>query len=1132
MARLKSLSPVVPAVLSFLLLCLLLPSAALAQTEAQTDGPTKLLRFPDLYGDQVVFTYAGDLWLASDQGGTARRLTSHPGVELFPKFSPDGRHIAFTGQYEGDEQVYVVPTAGGEPRQLTFYPALGPLPPRWGYDHQVMGWSPDGASVLFRSFRDTWDIGEGRLHLVPVEGGLPSVLPMVSSGAGDLSPDGGKVVYSPLGRDFRHWKRYQGGWAQNLYVFDLGAETSRRITDHERTERDPMWIGDRIYFASDRSGKLDLYSIDETGGDLRRLTENTQWDVRWPSADAASERIVYELAGELNILDLRNEASRKLDIHVPTDALAKRPIRKDVSDNIQGVALAPEGQRALIVARGDLYSVPKEHGPTRNLTRSAGVFEQNPAWSPDGSKIAFVSDASGEQEIWILDDAGRGEARQATKGNVGRLSGLTWSPDSRHLAYSDEDAKLFVLDVESGNVTEVADDRSKFGLAYDWSPDSRHLALALLDTNSQRSIFLWNREDGRTRRVTSDLWNEYSPSFDPDGNYLFFVSDRMFQPQIGSFEWNYVVDRETFVYALALRDDVAHPFPPRSDEVEAAKNGNGDDESGETSGKGAKKDKSGKGKNGDGKAEEGAEENAKDDKTKTVDIDYEGLAERVVRVPMEADNYFGIAAVKGKLLAFKGGPFYYGRGSDVAPEITVFDLEKRDSSTLVSGISGASLSPDGSKILVRQGPKIAVWDIASAKEEATFPTGGLSTTVVPEDEWAQIFDDAWRYFRDYFYVSNMHGYDWQALREQYEPLLAHVGHRSDLNYLISEMISELNASHSYVVGGDILLPERPDGALLGARFEVDDAAGRLRIARILRGDNAESTYRSPLTEVGVDVSEGDYLLAINGQELHAGDNPWQILRYADRAYVELTVAAEPSFDKAREVVVQGLRSEDDLIYHDWVEQNRRRVDEASGGRAGYLHIPDMGGDGIREWIKWFYGQRYKEGLVIDVRNNGGGNISPMVIDRLKDTIRSIDWERHSDLPSPIPGAAPLAHFVSLLDEDTASDGDQFAWQFRDAGLGPLIGKRSWGGVVGIYGSYDLIDGGGVSVPESGSGDRNGDWMIEGWGVEPDIEVDNDPAELARGVDAQLEKAIEVLMETIENDPRSLPERPAPPVKTQ
>ena len=1013
------------------------------------------------------------------------------------------------------------PLRGGEPRQLTFYPATGPLPPRWGYDHQVMGWSPDGRSVLFRSFRDTWDIGEGKLHLVPMAGGLPTVLPMVSSGAGDLSPDGNRVVYSPLGRDFRHWKRYEGGWAQNLYIYDLESATARRITDHPRTERDPMWIAERIYFSSDRTGKLELFSVGEDGGDLRQLTENDTWDVRWPSADVAGQRIVYELAGELNIFDLTSGSSRKLDVHVPTDALAKRPTRKHVGDSVAGVALAPDGTRALLEARGDLFSVPKEHGPTRNLTRTSGVYEQQPAWSPDGAQLAFVSDASGEQEIWLRGIAGRDDPRQLTKGNVGRYSGLAWSPDSSYLAFRDEDAKLFVAEVSSGDTVEVVDDVEKFGLEYDWSPDSRYLALTLRDRNDQRSIHLWDREDDSIRRVTSDLWNEYSPSFGAGGEYLFFVSDRMFQPQLGSFEWNYVVDRESFVYALALRDDVAHPFPPRSDEVEAAKGADQDEADSDEANSPADGEKAGKKRN----------DQAKEDAAKKNSIDFDRLADRVVRVPMPADNYFGIAAVKGKILAFKGGAGYYGRGSDVAPEIVSFDLEKRETSTLASGISGASLSPDGSKLLVRQGPKLTVWDVASGKQETTLSTGDLATTVVPEEEWAQIFDDAWRYFRDFFYVDNLHGYDWQALRQRYEPLLAHVGHRSDLNYLISEMIGELAVSHAYVVGGDIPLPERPNGTLLGARFEIDEASGRLRIARIFRGDNAEDAYRSPLTEVGVDVSEGDFLLAIDGQELKASDNPWQLLRYSNRSYVELTVNDESTFDGSRDVVVRGLGSEDDLLYLDWIETNRRRVDEASGGRAGYLHIPDMGGDGIREWIKWYYGQRYKEGLVIDVRSNGGGNISPMIIDRLRDSIRSVDWQRHRDIADPIPGHAPLGHFVALLDEDTASDGDQFAWQFRDAELGPLIGKRSWGGVVGIYGSYGLIDGGGVSVPESGSGGRDGEWIIEGWGVEPDIEIDNDPADLARGLDAQLEKAIEVLMQTIESEPRTLPERPAPPVKT-
>lgn len=1122
---------------SVLALALLLPS--LLGLAASAEAQTRLLRFPDLHGEQVVFTYAGDLWLADateaasaahrGEGATARRLTTHPGVELFARFSPDGRWIAFTGQYEGDEQVYVIPTAGGEPRQLTFYPAAGPLPPRWGYDHQVMGWTPDGEAVVFRSFRDTWDVGEARLYAVSVgddatggalAGALPRVYPMPTSGAGDLSPDGTKVVYSPLARDFRHWKRYEGGWAQNLYVYDLEADASRRLTDHPRSERDPMWIGDRIVFASDRTGKLELYSvpedIPEEGGGLRQLTDHGEWDVRWPSDDPATGRIVYELGGQLRILDLETGTTEGLSIRVPTDALARRPIRKPVANLIRHFALSPEAKRVLFVARGEIFGVPAEHGPTRNLTRTPGVFEDDAVWSPDGSTVAYVSDASGEEEIWIRREAGRGEAQQLTTGNVGRYSDLRWSPDGERLAFRDADARVHVLEVATGELVQVADDVQKSGVGWDWSPDGEHLALALTDPNGFRSLHLWSREDGTLRRITGEMWDESSPAWGPEGQYLYFIADRMFQPMIGSYEWNYLVDRETGIYAVALRDDVPHPFPPRSDEVEAR----GDDEP-------AAEEKAEK----NGTTDQEKEGDDEDEAVEPVRIDYEGLAERVIRVPVEADNYFGVGVAEGRLVLLRGGASYYGRAPAVSPTLLTFDLETRELKEVFTGVGGLALTPDGEKALVRQGNRFQLVDLATGETGAEVAVDGLIAEVRPEEEWAQIFDDAWRHFRDHFYVENMHGYDWPALREQYEPLLKHVGHRSDLNYLISEMIAELNVSHAYVVGGDVPIPERPAGALLGARFELDEASGRYRIAEIFPGQNEEDAYRSPLTEVGLDVEEGDYVLEIDGQPLERGTNPWRLLRHADPSYLELQVADEPG-GEPRRVVVQPIGSEDDLIYLGWVEEKRRRVEEATGGKVGYVHIPDMSADGFREWIKWFYGQRYRQGLILDVRNNGGGNISPMIIERLQREIRMIDWERHRDLPDPIPSAAPLGHFVALLDEDTASDGDQFAWQFRDAGLGPLIGKRSWGGVVGIYGSYDLIDGGGVSVPEAGSGGRDGEWIIEGRGVEPDIEVDNDPADVAKGIDAQLEKAIEVILKTIEKDPPTLPERPAPPVKTE
>ena len=1093
---------------------LTLASSLAAQTPHRGEaGETRLLRFPDLHGDRVAFTYAGDIWLAPVAGGTAVQLTTHPGVELFARFSPDGQWIAFTGQYDGDEQVYVVPAGGGVPRQLTYYPARGPLPPRWGYDNQVYGWTPDGSAVLFRSFRDGWDLGDTQLFTVRPKGGLPEALPMPESGGGAFSPDGGQVVYSPVTRDFRHWKRYQGGWAQDLHIFDLATHESRNITVDPRTDRDPMWIGDTIYFASDRDGKLNLYAYDTVSRATEQLTHESLWDVRWPSSDE-SGRIVYELGGELRIFDTASREAREVSIRVPSDALASRPARISVGDLIGGFGLAPEGQRAVFAARGDIFSVPVEHGPTRNLTRSSGAHDREPAWSPDGRRVAFASDMSGEEEIWVTDQGGRGEPEQLTgteEASTGLHYDLTWSPDSRHLAYRNQQGRLFVLDVAAREVTFVADDGVPFGLEYEWSPDSRYLALSLAEDSGLRAIHIWSREDRTLHRVTEGIFGERSPSWDPEGDYLFYLSRREFHPQIGQAEFNYVVNRATQVYALALREDVAHPFPPRSDEVAV------EDES----------EKAG---------DDGDEEGEAETEIAPIVIDFGGLDDRVARVPVAADNWLGVAAVRDAHLALvRGGASYYGRPSDRTVELVLFSLEDREETAITADLQGLALSPDRGHLLIRRGGDFQLYEASPGGKDTakSVSTAGMVVDRVPAEEWAQIFDEVWRRFRDFFYAPNMHGYDWPALREQYRPLLVYVGHRSDLNYVMSEMIAELNVSHAYVTGGDFEIPARPSPGLLGARFELDQATGRYRIARIFAGHNEEDTYRSPLTEVGTGVAEGDYLFEINGEALSADDNPFRLLRHAGPGPVELRVGKRPEPESARNVLVTPVADEDALIYLAWTERRRQIVEELTGGRVGYIHLPDMGNDGIREWIKWFYGQIRKEALVIDVRSNGGGNVSPMLIERLQRRVLAYDYERNKDIPDTTPGTAFHGHLACLLDEDTASDGDQFAWAFRQAGLGPLVGKRSWGGVVGIYPSRTpLIDGGRTMVPEAGSAGADGEWVIEGHGVEPDVVVENDPSAVLAGRDPQLEKAIELLLEKLETDPRPLFERPAAPIKTE
>jgi len=1083
--------------------------AAALLISISASAQTKLLRFPDVHGDKVVFTYGGDLWTAPTSGGTATRLTAHPGVEVFAKFSPDGKWIAFTGQYDGDEQVYVIPATGGEPKQLTFYPARGPLAPRWGYDNQVYGWTNDGKSVVFKSLRDSWTLPIARLYTVSVNGGPAEPLPMPEAGSGAFSPDGSKMVYSPQSRDFRTEKRYGGGQANQLYIFDLKTFDAKKISDSVRPSRDPMWIGNTIYFNSDRDGHFNLYAYDTASGKTTAVTTHKPWDVRWPSSDRES-RIVYELDGELRIFDTRAKKDTAISITVPDDGLARRASHISVAGNVESFSLSPKGERALFCARGDIFTVPIEKGGTRNLTHSSGAHDKWPRWSPDGSRIAFISDKSGEDEVWVVAQDGSTPPEQLTTGGNAFRYAAEWAPDGKRLAFSDKDGKIFVVTVADHKVTQIVDEPFGQIRDYAWSPRGNHVAFSMANhPNGFRAIYIWSAGDGQLRRVTDEMFNSQSPAWDPQGNYLYYLSDREFAPQISSIEFNYALNRSTGIFALALRKDVKSPFPPESDEVTVTKD------------------------EGD-KPKEPEKKEAAPGPSANLIIDFDGLATRVTRVPVEANNYFGITVKNGHLLYATGSAFYYGRQGDRPASLKIYSIKDRKETTLADDIRGYNLSMDGSKVIVAgPGPTYGVYDATPQgdKSRKAVSTAGLAVDRVPAEEWNQIFNEVWRRYRDFFYVPNMHGYDWEALREQYKPLLKYVAHRSDLNYVIGEMISELTIQHAYVEGGDFQLPPRPRVALPGARFELDQQTGRYRIGKIFEGQNEEDIYRSPLTEVGVNVSVGDYVLAINGEELTGADDPYRLLKNKADTTVQLTVNKEPTMNGARTVIYHPLTDEGNLIYLNWVNANRRKVSEMTGGRVGYIHIPDMGAAGIREFIKWYYGQIDKEGLVVDVRANGGGNVSQMLIERLRRKVLALDYSRTFDEATTYPGDAFLGPMAAILNENSASDGDIFPAMFREAGLGPLIGKRSWGGVIGIGNRGTLIDGGTIFVPESAFASSKGEWIIEGHGVDPDIEVDNDPKSEIAGRDLQLERAVAEIMKKLKDHPVKLPPRPAAPIKT-
>jgi tricorn protease len=1070
----------------------LLLLAGLFLAAAGASAQTLLLRFPDIHGDRVAFTYGGDLWTAPAAGGVAAHLTTHPGLELFPKFSPDGRWIAFTGQYDGDEQVYVIPSGGGVPRQLTFYPAAI-LDPGNGYDNQVMGWTPDGASILFWSTREADGVtSAGALYTVGLEGGAARKLPIPAAGAGCFAPDGKALVYAPVARDFSGWKRYQGGQAQGLYLFDLATRRQKRVAYSLRTEQDPMWIGDRIYFTSDRDGTLNLYSTDPATDHLKQLTFSRQWDARWASSDHAA-RIVYELRGGLHVFDLRSGKDQPIAITVPTDGGASRPTR--IRAEVESWSLSPKGERALFVARGDVFTVPIEAGPVRDLTRGSAAHDKLACWSPDGRSIAFVSDRSGEEQIYVEDQEGKGPPVALTTTLKAFIRALAWAPDSQRLALADQEGRVYVLGVADRKLAQVAWERDGADPALAWSPDSRFLALTLSHANGLPGVAVWSTADGVLRRITSDLFPATQPAWDPRGRYLYLFSRRDYACRISSVEFDFTAQNLQGIFALALRKDVPHPFPPESDEVTV----------------------------GDGEAPK-----VRPPAPGPLRIDWDGLEQRAVRVPVAPGSLERLVALEDRLLYGRSAPQPLGDDSS-GQTLCVLDLGKRKETVLAENVQGWTCSQDGGWVLFRQhGAYVLMASVPDAPKRPV-SVRDLWVDSVPAREWAEIFEEVWRRYRDFFYARNMHGYDWQALGDKYRPLLKYVTHRSDLTYVLTELVGELNVGHAFLGGGDYFEPDRPKVGLPGARLELDPAARRYRIARIYRGHNQEPRYRSPLTEVGVDAREGDYILAIDGSELRGSDDPYRLLRYKTNP-VTLTLNASPDFKGARQVTYVPVESEAALRYLDFVLRSRDRVEQLSGGRVGYLHLPDMSSWGLEEFVKWYYPQIRKEGLVVDVRANSGGNVSELILERLGRKLMGAGFGR-SERAETYPDTVFLGPMACLVNESTASDGEIFAYHFRGQGLGPLVGRRTWGGVVGFTDPGPLLDGGYVVVPEQGSTNRAGDWIIEGEGVHPDVVVENDPRSLLEGRDPQLDRGVqEVLRQLAEHSPR-LPRRPADPVKT-
>jgi tricorn protease len=1061
----------------------------------------RLMRFPAIHGDQVVFSYAGDLYAVGREGGLARRLTSHPGYEMFARFSPDGSRIAFTAQYDGNTEVYVMPAEGGVPVRLTYTATLSrdDLSDRMGPNNIVMGWR-DNETIIFRSRKRTFNAFKGALFLVNVNGGLPEQIPVPEGGWISYSSDGQRFVYNRVFREFRTWKYYQGGMADDLWLHDLGDRSTRNLTQNISQDIFPMWVGDNVYFLSDRDGRMNLFVYGLNTQTTRKLTNFTDFDIKFPSPGTGA--IIFENGGFLYLFDLESESASRVQIRIAEDFASGRDQMKDASEMIRGASLAPDGNRIAFSARGDVWSVPVKSGITRNLTATSGVHQRNASWSPDGRHIAYISDATGEDEIYIIPQDGSGEPRQLTSNGDTYKYSLSWSPDSRKIMWADKMLRLQYVDVESGRITIIDQaEAGEFG-QYDWAPDSRWITYTRPETMHYSRIFLYNTDTREGFPVTDGWYASSGGTFCDNGQYLFFVSNRDFNPIYSRTEWNHAYTDMSRIYFLTLREDVQSFLKPRNDEVSISGN---DKEAGGTG-------------QGDSARGSGSSQNRA---VSDIAIDRENIKNRIDVLPVSVSSYFNIQVAGDQV-------FYLRRGfGDTSTSLVVFNTKDRKE-TKLADVNGYQISADKKKMMVAAGRnRYSVIDLPRAAFTASDPVNlsNMKVRVNFREEWTQIYHETWRQMRDFFYAPNMHGVDWEAMREKYFPLVSHVNNRLDLTYVLGELVSELNVGHAYVGGGDVPSVERVNMGLLGAELS-HHGSGYFRIDRILRGENWVSSRRSPLTEIGVEAREGDFIIAVNGRPTNEMGNIFEALVGTAGQQVELALNSRPVAQGSRKVIVVPVSDESDLYYYNWVQENIRKVSEATDGRVGYIHVPDMGPGGLNEFVKHFYPQLRKEALIIDVRGNGGGNVSPMLIERLSRELTGLSMARNT-APGTRPAQIHLGPKVCLIDKYSASDGDLFPFQFQMLELGPLIGTTSWGGVVGIRGSLPFIDGGTLSKPEFAPYDIHGrDWIIEGIGVEPDIYVENDPAREFDGIDDQLNRAIEEALERMKDYGQRI--HPVPP----
>jgi len=1051
---------------------------------------TKMLSQPALSANHIAFVYAGDLWIADRDGSNVYRLTSDEGIESDPIFSPDGRLLAFNAQYDGNTDVYIIPVKGGIPKRLTYHPVAD----------SVCDFSPDGSTILFRSQRSVFTRSYSQLFTISIQGGFPLKLQIPNAYKATYSPDGKKMAYTPLGEAFRQWKNYRGGTTSTIWIYTQADHSVDKIPQPEGrcNDTDPMWMGDSIYFRSDRNGEFNLYTYDTTTKNIKQLTSYTDFPIL--DASLGTGKIIYEQAAYLHVFDPGKGDSQRLKIGVAADLLELRPRYVKGDRFVRDAAISPSGARAVFEFRGEILTVPAEKGDPRNLTNTTGIHERSPIWSPDGKSIAYFSDESGEYGVHIQPQDGKGSVKKLKLNGSGFYANPAWSPDSKKITYTDNGRSLYWIDTDTGSILKIATEFhfgvGPFGTVRGvWSHDSQWIAYTLNTEAYFQQVFVYSLAQNKSFVVTDGLSEVAEPVFDKSGKYLYFFASTNAGPVKNWFAMSSAdMEMTSSIYLVTLRNDVPSPLAKESDEEK--------------------------------KVEEKPETKGDESQESDMAIDFESLNHHILCLPVPAGNY-------RNLQAGDEGIIYYleGQGFGSPTKLHKYNLKERKGDVILPNAMAYWLSHDNKKILHTAN---LAWGIVSSSAPAKPGEGKLNVAAIqvridPVKEWKQIFYEAWRVNRDYFYATNYHGADWEAMQKKYAPFLSDLSCRNDLNRIIRWMCSELGVGHHRVGGGDFIhSPERIPGGLLGANYAIED--GRYKIIKVFGGLNWNPELRSPLTEPGVNVKAGEYILAVNGVDLRSPENLFSRLENTSGKLVEITVGPNPDGTDSRTVTVVPIASEGNLRNRDWVEGNIKKVDAATNGRVAYVYVPNTTNMGHTYFKRYFFPQVHEDAIIVDERFNGGGQVADYYIDILRRPFISY-WNMRYNADLKTPNASIQGPKVMLIDETAGSGGDLLPWMFRKLKLGKLIGKRTWGGLVGTLGFPMLMDGGYVTAPNIAIWAEDG-WVVENVGVPPDIEVEQWPAEVIQGHDPQLEKAIEVILDELEQNPPKKLKRPPYPVRVK